>query len=56
MSADFTSGVIDGAITGAALSFPSSIAPFGSSFYAVNARFDVPPGPGVPYQVVRLAR
>ena len=56
LSADFTSGVVDGSITNAALRFPSSIAMLGSSLYAVNARFDVPPGPGVAYEVVRLAR
>ena len=38
LSADFTTGVVDGAITSAALNFPSSIAVFGSSLYAVNAR------------------
>lgn len=56
LSADFTSGVVDGAITNPALDFPSSIAPIGNAFYAVNARFDVTPGPAVPYQVVRLGR
>ena len=56
LSADFTTGVIEGAITNPALAFPSSIAAFGNVFYAVNARFDVPPEPGVEYQVVRLGR
>jgi outer membrane protein assembly factor BamB len=56
LSPDFTTGVIEGAITGQALDFPSSIAVFGSSLYAVNARFEVAPGPDVEYQVVRLVR
>lgn len=56
LSADFTSGVVDRSISSTALSFPSAIGMFGSSFYAVNARFDVPPGPDVQYQVVRLER
>ena len=56
LSADFASGVVEGTITNPALEFPSSIAPMGNAFYAVNARFDVPPGPGVEYKVVRLGR
>ena len=56
LSPDFTTGVIEGAITGQALDFPSSIAVFGNSLYAVNARFEVAPGPDVEYQVVRLVR
>ena len=54
LSADFTSGTVEGTLTNPALAFPSAIALFGSSFYAVNARFDVPPGPSVEYQVVRV--
>ena len=56
MSADYTSGEVDGAITDAALQFPSSIAVLGNSLYAVNARFNVAPGPNVEYRIVRLAR
>jgi streptogramin lyase len=56
LSADVTSGVVDRPLTTAALAFPSAIGMFGSSFYAVNARFDVASGPDVEYQVVRLPR
>jgi sugar lactone lactonase YvrE len=56
LSPDFTSGVIERTITDPDLRFPSTIAAFGSSLYAVNARFDVAPGPDVEYQVVRVSR
>jgi streptogramin lyase len=56
LSADYASGVVDGARTSAGLDFPSSIGVFGDAFYAVNARFDVAPGPNVEYEVVRVPR
>jgi hypothetical protein len=56
LSADLTSGVVERVITDPDLAFPSTIAAFGSSLYAVNARFDVAPGPDVEYQVVRVPR
>ena len=54
LSADFTSGVVERPLTATALAFPSAIGVLGSSLYAVNARFDVAPGPDVEYQVVRV--
>ncbi|MEJ7813382.1 MAG: hypothetical protein WKG32_23445 [Gemmatimonadaceae bacterium] len=56
LSAHFTSGVIEQVITDPRLRFPSTIAAFGGSLYVVNARFDVPPGPEVQYQVIRVPR
>lgn len=56
LSADYASGVVDGALTSAGLDFPSSIAVFRDVFYAVNARFDAAPGPNVEYEVVRVPR
>jgi hypothetical protein len=56
LSADFTAGMVDAPLTNAALKFPSSIGAFGNSLYAVNARFDVQPGPTVEYDVVRVIR
>ncbi|CAN5356742.1 hypothetical protein BH24GEM3_BH24GEM3_11190 [soil metagenome] len=56
LSPHLTSGVIERAITDPDLQFPSTIARFGSALYAVNARFDVEPGPEVEYQVVRVSR
>ena len=56
MNADFTSGTVERTLTNGALAFPSSIALFGGSLYAVNARFNVPRGPSVEYDVVRVQR
>lgn len=56
LSADFTSGAVERTLTSPALAFPSAIAMFGASLYAVNARFNVAPGPAVEYQVVRVQR
>ena len=55
-SEDFASGVVERPLTDSDLNFPSAIAPFGNALYAVNARFDVAPGPTVEYQVVRVQR
>ena len=54
LNADFREGTLERFITSANLRFPSTIARFGSSLYAVNARFDVPAEPHVEYEVVRL--
>ena len=35
---------------------PTTIAMFGSSLYAVNARFATPPTPDTTYTIVRVAR
>jgi len=56
LSPDFANGVAQGPITSPALDFPSSIAMLGLSLYAVNARFEIEPGPQVTYQLVRLPR
>lgn len=56
LSPDFASGVVERTITSDALAFPTTVAAFGSSLYAVNARLDVAPGPHVEYEVVRLTR
>jgi sugar lactone lactonase YvrE len=56
LNGDFSRGVVEGSLTNGALQFPSSIAPLGGSLYAVNAKFDVAPGPNVDYQVVRVSR
>ena len=42
---DLTSGAIERTITDPAFRVPTTIASFGDSLYAVNARFDTPPGP-----------
>ena len=56
LSADYATGVVDEPLANGALEFPSSIGAFGSALYAVNARFDVQPGPTVEYDVVRVLR
>ncbi|MEJ2502668.1 MAG: hypothetical protein P8177_05020 [Gemmatimonadota bacterium] len=52
-------GTVVGTITDPAFRVPATIAKFGSSLYAVNARFDVAPPPGVfpdvEFEVVRVA-
>ena len=55
-SEDVTTGVVERPLESAALAFPSAIGVFATSLYAVNARFDVAPGPDVEYQVVRVPR
>jgi len=47
-------GRLLGTITRPELDVPSTIAAFRGALYAVNARFGTPPGPTVPYAVVRL--
>lgn len=49
-----TSGTIEGTITSADFRVPTTIARFGGSLYAVNARFDTPPMPDTEYEVVRV--
>jgi len=53
---DLTSGAIERTITDPAFRVPTTIASFGDSLYAVNARFDTPPGPSVDYDVVKVPR
>lgn len=57
LDADYTIGAVSGApLHNPALDFPAKIAVFGNALYAVNARFEVEPGPNVAYQVVRVER
>jgi sugar lactone lactonase YvrE len=57
LSPDLTSGSVAAHITtDPALDIPTTIAEFGHSLYAVNARFTTPPGPAVDYWVTRLQK
>lgn len=57
LSPDLGSGdVSDDPITDSDFMIPTTIAEFGSSLYAVNARFDVVPGPDVEYDVVEVSK
>ena len=56
LSADLTSGTIAEIITDADFRVPTTIARFGNSLYAVNARFGTAPTPDTEYEVVRVSR
>lgn len=56
LNSDFTEGVIVDTITSASFRVPTTIARFGDSLYAVNARFGTPPTPATEYEVVRVTR
>jgi len=53
---DLTSGAIERTITDPDFRVPSTIASFGDSLYAVNARFDTTPGPNVDYDIVKVPK
>jgi len=51
-----TTGTIARTITNPGFDVPTTIDRFGSTLYAVNARFATPPTPTTPYTVVRVGR
>ena len=53
---DLTSGAVERTITDPAFRVPTTIASFGDSLYAVNARFGVPNPDQVDYDIVKVAR
>ncbi len=55
LNSDFSAGTIQQTITSPLFRVPTTIARFGSSLYAVNARFDTPPTPDTEYEVVRVS-
>jgi sugar lactone lactonase YvrE len=56
LNSNLTAGEIVDTITSSAFRVPTTIARFGNSLYAVNARFDTPPTPDTEYEVVRVPR
>jgi sugar lactone lactonase YvrE len=56
LAPDLASGSVTGTITSADFRVPTTVAVFGNSLYAVNARFDTPPMPDTDYDVVRVDR
>lgn len=56
LSPDLSSGAIVEIITDSDFDVPTTIAKFGNSLYAVNARFSTPPTPDTTYTVVRVPR
>jgi len=51
-----TTGTMARTITNPGFDVPTTIDRFGSTLYAVNARFGTPPTPTTPYTVVRVGR
>jgi sugar lactone lactonase YvrE len=56
LNSGFTEGMIVDTITSSFFRVPTTIARFGNSLYAVNARFGTPPTPDTEYEVVRVPR
>ena len=56
LDSTLTEGTITETITSPAFRVPTTIARFGNSLYAVNARFGTPPTPDTEYEVVRVPR
>lgn len=56
LSPDLTSGRIVDTITNSNFQVPTTIARFGNSLYAVNAKFGTPPTSDTEYEVVRVTR
>lgn len=56
LAPDLDSGVVSDPIIDGDFRIPTTVAEFGNALYAVNARFDVTPGPDVEYEVVRVAK
>lgn len=56
LSSDLSNGVVDDPIISPEFMIPTTVAEFGNTLYAVNARFDVAPGPLVEYDVVAVTK
>ncbi len=56
LSADLSSGTVVEYLTSDAYDVPTTSARFGSSLYAVNAKFGTPATPTTPYEIVRVDR
>lgn len=57
LSADLRSGIVsDDPIASPQFMIPTTVARFADSLFVVNSRLNVPPGPSVEYQLVRVAR
>ncbi len=55
LAADYLSGTVIRTISSPDFQVPTTVADFGSSLYAVNARFGTPPTPETEYTVVRVS-
>ncbi len=54
LSEDLTSGVVVDRLSNPNFDVPTTLAVFGDALYAVNAKFNTPPTPSTPYEVVRV--
>jgi sugar lactone lactonase YvrE len=55
LAPDLSSGEVVDTITDPNFDVPTTVALFGASLYAVNARFSTPPTPTTPYSIVRVS-
>ena len=56
LSNDLREGRVVDALTSPAFDVPTTAAQFGRSLFAVNAKFNTPPLPTTPYEIVRVDR
>jgi hypothetical protein len=56
LNAELTAGEITARLTNPAFDVPTTIAEFGNSLYAVNARFGTPPEPETEYEIVQVTK
>ena len=56
LSRDLLHGSVKGTISSPNFDIPTTIARFGNSLYAINARFTTPPTPSTTYTVVKVER
>lgn len=56
LNSQYSAGKIVSHITDPAFDVPTTIAEFGNSLYAVNARFGTPPGPDTEYDIVQVTK
>jgi hypothetical protein len=56
LAPDLLSGTVAELITNPNFDIPTTVAGFGNSLYAVNARFSTPPLPDTEYQIVKVSR
>ena len=54
LSPDLASATLTGTLTDPDFAVPTTVAAFGSSLYAVNARFGTPDPEQAPYEIVRV--
>ena len=56
LAPDLSSGALVSSITNPAFDVPTTLTELGSRLYAVNARFNTPPGPGTTYDVIQISK